>query len=202
MPDPILLPNKGTVSSDQIHMVDFGGQLKPFMGGPVQTIMRLGTRFALDITVPQMRTEPFGRIFSSRLMQAKIFGALIEFRQDGLKVNVPGGPVLVDGAGQTGFVLHQRGFRPGYAVREGQFFSLLSGGQRYLHRAATSIVVGGDGKLVLPIFPMLRVSPADGDVCEWGKPMMQGSLSGNEALWKRPPADISDFGTITITEDE
>lgn len=201
MPDPILLPNKRAVLTDQIHMVDFGGQLKPTMGGPVQTIMRLGTRFAVEITVPTMRTEPDGRIYSSRLFQAKIFGALIVFRQDGFKVGLPG-TVLVDGAAQTGFALNLRGFTPGYAVREGQFFSILSGGRRYLHRAASSMVVGSTGKIALPIIPMLRISPADGDTAEFGKPMMQGSLSGNEALWKRLTAPFSSFGTITISEDE
>jgi hypothetical protein len=202
MTAPIMLPRKRGVKTDKVHMVDFGGQLKPFLGGPVQTIMRLGTRWAVDVTIPIMRAEPDGRQWAAALSMGKIYGVAMHFRQDGLKINMPGTSVAVDGAGQTGFALAMRGFRPGYAIRQGQAFSIVTVDRRYLYFAAASGVVGSDGKISLPIYPMLRVSPVDGDTCEWADPIIQGSLSGNDVSWTRMTAPFFDFGTITITEDE
>lgn len=203
MTGPILLPAKGGTRTDKPRMIDWGGVLKPALGGPTQTIMRLGTRHAIDITLPTMRAEPNGRIWSSRLRQAKLYGALLIFRQDGLTIGVPGAPVVA-GAGQTGTTLALRGFRGGYAVREGQAFSLVGSatGRRYLHFASASAVAASDGTLSLAIFPMLRISPADGDTAEFAVPHLQGSISGNELAWTRPQGGVFDFGTITIEEDE
>ncbi|HWU03176.1 MAG TPA: hypothetical protein VN222_10590 [Novosphingobium sp.] len=201
MTDPVILPAKGGVKTDKPRLIDYGGQLKPFMGGPVQTLIRLGTRWALDITMPIMRTEPAGRQWSAALCSGKLFGVLTRFRQDGLAIGLPGSPV-VDDAGQTGMVLAMRGFRPGYTVRVGQFFSIATNGRRYLYMARAAAIAGTDGKMSLPILPMLRVSPADGDSCEFAAPRIQGSLSGNEVSWTRMTAPYCDFGTITITEDE
>lgn len=200
MTDPIQLPSRPGVQADKPRMIDFGGALTPALGGPVQTIMRLGTRHALEVTLPKMRTEPTGRIWSSKLRQAKLFGAIMVFPQDGLTVGLAGAPV-VDGAGQAGMTLALRGFRPSYAVREGQAFSLINDGERYLHFAAAPAVADSAGEMVLSIFPMLRVIPDDGAVCEFASPKIQGSLSGNEASWQRLAGDYCDFGTITITED-
>ncbi|NKI99582.1 hypothetical protein [Novosphingobium sp. SG707] len=198
---PVMLPRKRGVKVDKVHFVDFGGQLKPFMGGPVQTILRLGSRFALEVTIPLMRAEPDGRIWSSRLTQAKIFGALMHYRQDGLTIGLPGSPV-VDGAGQTGFALALRGLRPSYAIREGQAVPVIVSGRRYLYFASQTVVAGTDGRAAVPIYPMIRRSPADGDICEIAAPIIQGSISGNEVSWTRLSAPFCDFGTITITEDE
>lgn len=200
MTGPILLPAKGGVRADKPRMMDWGGVLKPALGGPTQTILRMGTRHAIDITLPTMRAEPDGRVWSSRLRQAKLYGALIVWRQDGLVIGIPGSPV-VNGAGQTGTTLALRGFRGGYAVREGQAFSVINAGRRYLHFAAASAIAAGDGTLSLSIFPMLRISPADGDAAEFAVPHLQGSLSGNELAWSRPQGSVFDFGTITIEED-
>lgn len=202
MTDPILLPRKRGVKTDKIHMRDFGGQLTPFMGGPTQTIMRLGTRWSIDVTIPIMRAEPDGRQWAAKLAMGKIYGVAMYFRQDGLRIGMPGTEVAVDGAGQTGFALAMRGFRPGYAIRLGQAFSIVTSNQRYLYFAGASAVAGSDGKVNLPIYPMLRVSPVDGDICEWAAPIIQGSLSGNEVAWTRMTAPFHDFGTITIAEDE
>jgi hypothetical protein len=201
MTDPIMLPRTRGVKVDKVHFVDFGGQLKPFMGGPVQTILRLGSRFALDVTIPLQRAEPDGRIWSSRLIQAKIFGATMYFRQDGLDVGNPGTPV-VDGVGQTGFALKLRGMAPGYVIREGQAVPVVTLNRRYLYFAGAGVTVGNDGRATVPIYPMLRRSPADGDTCEMADPIIQGSISGNELAWSRLTAPWHDFGTITIVEDE
>lgn len=202
MTGPILLPAKPALQTDKPKMMDWGAVLTPALGGPVQTIMRLGTRHALDFTLPKMRTEPHGRIWSARLRMAKLFGALLPFGQDGFDVGAPGA-IVVDGAGQSGMSLKIKGGTPYYAIKEGQAFSIVTNGKRYLYFASAQTILDGNGAAAAaPIFPMLRVLPADGDVCEFGRPMIQGSLSGNEVAWSRETAPWTDLGTITITEDE
>ena len=199
MTNPVLLPAYG-VRADKPRLVDYGGALKAVLGGPTLNLLRLGTRHAIDITPRVMRAEPQGRIWSSRLRQAKIYGALFAFGQDGLAIGAPGAPV-VNGGGQTGSGLALRGFTPGYVVREGQAFSLVTGGRRYLYFAAADATASGAGALQLAIFPMLRAIPSDADVCEFSAPILQGLISGNEAAWDRPAGNVYNFGTITITED-
>lgn len=200
MTDPVLLPTKRAVRVDKPRMIDFGGQLRPPLGGEVQTLMRLGTRHAIDITIPLMRSEPDGRIWSAKLRMAKLYGALWQYRQDGLKIGIPGAPV-VDGSGQTGSQILLKGFTPHYVIRMGQAFSMIRAGRRYLYFAAANAVAGGDGKVTLPIFPMLRKITVDGDVCEFAAPILQGSLSGNEVAWTRLTSPYCDFGQISISED-
>ena len=201
MTDPILLPSTPALKTDTPTMLDWGGALTPPNGGPTQNLMRLGTRHSLDFTLPLMPTEPDGRIWAAKLRLAKLYGALLPFGQDGLNIGAPGAP-LVDGGGQAGTILVLRGFRPWYVVRIGRAFSLVHEGRRYLHFAADQGFAGADGSLTLDIFPMLRVIPDDADVCEFGKPMIQGSLTGNKVAYDRLTEPWTDLGKITITEDE
>ncbi len=199
---PILLPSKPGLKTDNPFMLDWGGPLTPSNGGVVQTLMRLGTRHGWEIIIPTMPTEPLGRIWAAQLRLAKLFGVILPWGQDGFTNRVIGSPV-VDGAGQSGMTLALRGIDPrGSVARIGQAFSLVHGGRRYLHFIAAEAVVGTDGRMTVPIFPMLRVIPDDGDVCEFARPMIQGSLSGNQVKWSRQTAPWTDLGTITITEDE
>ncbi len=198
---PIALPHKYRIKVDKPRLRVFGGALGEDSGVPVQHIDRLGTRFAIDVTIPVMRTEPHGRIWSSRLCQAKLRGAILRYNQDGFAVGSPGDPV-VDGAGQSGMSLAMRNFTPHYAVREGQAFNLVHAGRNYLHFAAAPAAADASGKLTLTLYPMLRVIPDDGDALNFRKPVIEGSISGNEASWTRLTAPFCDFGTITISEDE
>ena len=200
---PILLPDKPALKTDSPSMLDWGGALTPQNGGAVQTLLRLGTRHALDFTIPTMPTEPLGRIWAAKLRLAKLHGALLPFGQDGMFTNYVGAQVqaFVDGAGQSGSTLVIRAWERS-ELRLGQAFSLVSNARRYLHFAADNVIAGDDGTMTVPIFPMLRVIPNDGDVVEIARPMIQGSLSGNSVKWTRQTAPWSDFGTITITEDE
>lgn len=201
MTGPVMLPDRRGVKIDKPRMIDWGGQLKPPNGGAVQNLLRLGTRHAIDITLPQMRAEPEGRIWAAKLRLAKLYGVMAWFRQDGLRIGTPGDPATA-GAGQSGSVINLGGFRPGYCMRMGQAGSLLHAGRRYLHFAEEDTVAASDGTMALPIFPMLRVIADDAEAFEVAKPIIVGSLSGNEVSWTRLTSPYADFGTITITEDE
>lgn len=199
MTDPVMLPSSPALRTDKVRMLDWGGQLVPPNGGEVQTLLRIGTRHALEFTLPPMRTEPLGRQWSVALRLGKLFGVMLPFGQDGFDIGAPGN-IVVDGDGQAGMTLEVRGGTPRYHARLGQAFSLVSGGRRRLYFMAANATLDSSGAGALPIFPMLRKLPADGDVCEFARPIIQGNLSGNEVAWDRLTAPWSDFGTITITE--
>ncbi|HEY1605625.1 MAG TPA: hypothetical protein VGF77_08490 [Allosphingosinicella sp.] len=164
------------------YLLDYGGELTPALGGAVQRLNRLGNRYAIDVTVPPLPEEPDGRIVTALLRQAKSEGALYPFPQPGLKIGAPGAPVVA-GAVAGGTSLPIRAATPGYAVRFGQFLSIVHGGRRYLHSAAAPVVVAADGTAAITLIEMLRTPLSDGDTVELAKPMIEGLLASGNLSW-------------------
>lgn len=165
--------------SAKVRMLDFGGELTPPLGGAVQRINRLGSRFAIDVALAPVAQEPEGRELTSLLRQAKTEGALFAFPQPGLAIGSPGAPV-VDGAVAGGTTVPISGLTPNYAIRRGQFVSFIHDGRRYLHSAAEPGLADAAGDVELTIEPMLRIALADGDEVEVARPMLEGLLEGGD----------------------
>jgi hypothetical protein len=178
----IELPSHPAPQGASAGLIDFGGFLTPGLGGEVQRIDRMGNRFKLAVTMPPMRSVDKGRIFVSRLIRGKTEGVLMEFPLLGFKPGSPGAPV-VDGAGQSGRTLVVKDCTPNYVWREGQFFSLIHAGRRYLHNVDEEAICNSSGEVELSISPMLRIEPDDEDVIEAGKPMIEGFVMGEEWSW-------------------
>lgn len=181
--------------------VVFGGWQTPPTGGVETWLGFMGSRMSLTIETPNLKPEPDSRLWTAALLDAWMTGETVAypFPQPGLLTRVSSRqPIVVDGADQGGMVLAMRGFGRGSVVRRRQFFSLIHGGRRYLHYAREETVAADDGTMMLPIGPMLRVSPLDGDVCDF-VPMIEGKLSGDASGWKIIPARVQGL-TFTITE--
>jgi hypothetical protein len=189
-------PTDGTEPS----YLDWGGTLRPIFGGSLQKLRRLGDRFALSVVMPPMFTAEAGMLWVARLIAARrAGGAVLPWPQPGF-TPPPSGAPRVAGAGQSGSLLTIEGFSPvDYVVREGQFFSIIHGGRRYLHQAAESRAAV-DGRITaLAIQPMLRISPANLAVCEFDEPKIEGMLGGDEQTWT--PSTARTIGlTFSITE--
>lgn len=195
----ILLPSKPAVQTADPYLMDFGSVIRPPMGGPDQRFNRLGNRFGIDVVLPSARSDREGRIYVSRLMQALTEGALFAFVQD-LDVGAPGASIAVNGAGQQGSTLNLKGFPSGYTVLEGQFFSIIYAGRRFLHYATADTAAAANGTMALPIGPMLRISPNDAAVCEFAMPMIEGFLANAQQLkWQLQTAPYADI-KFTIEE--
>lgn len=194
----VLLPQPRLPQKAVPKLLDWGADQKAPQGGGTQRLNRLGNRFAIEISYPRLRQEPDGRVLSSALRRAKTEGARFAFPQPGLEIGTPGSPV-VRGSGQLGSTIALGGFVPGYVVRDGQFFSIVHGGRRYLHCASADRTADASGNLSLPIHPMLRVSPANGATCEFGQPYIEGLISGAEVPleWTIAKAMVP---TIVLTE--
>ncbi|KQM73438.1 hypothetical protein [Sphingomonas sp. Leaf20] len=196
----IALPTTPNLKSATPRPMDFGTWQTPDGGGPAQRLERGGSRFAMDAVTPGLKPEPDSRIWVSRLLQGISGLVIMPFPQPGIVIGNPGSPV-VDGAGQAGQTISVRGFAAGYTIREGQFFSVIIAGRRYLYAVVADRIADASGRALLPLWPALRVSPGNGAICEFAAPMIEGALSGNEKGWTHVIARTQGLN-FTITEVE
>jgi len=176
------LPDYPAPASAQPAMIDFGGTLTPSLGGPVQRINRMGSRTRLSVSMPPMN-KANARKWVNRLMRGKSEGVRMPFPLLDFNPGLPGS-VLVNGASQSGSSLIVDGATPNYPFREGQPFSVLTGGKHYLHWVTAETIASNTGTATMPIVPMLRLSPADNSVCYFGRPMIEGFILGEEWSWQ------------------
>lgn len=172
------VPNAATVS-----MLDYGGWLKPSLGGAAQRLNRMGSRCQLQLSYPPMPSKDKGRILVSRLIRAMSDTVLIDYPLLGFKPGAPGEP-RINGAGQAGKLLICDGFTPHYAIREGQPFSLIHNGRRYVHFVDGGVEANAAGQATITISPMLRISPANDAVLEFARPRIEGMIVGDQLAWQ------------------
>lgn len=176
------LPSHPAPAAAQPALIDFGGFLSPALGGPIQRIERMGNRFRISVTMPPMPSAKLGRSWVRALIQGKQEGARMAFPMMGFEPGFPGN-VLVNGASQSGRTLVVDGTTPNYVFREGQFFSIVTNGKHHLHMVTAEVIANASGQATLPIEPMLRVPPANNDVCHFANPMIEGFIIGDEQAW-------------------
>jgi len=164
-----------------IGLVDYGSTLTPTLGGPSQRVNRMGSRFRMNVTMPPLQGAN-GRKFVSRLIRGKSEGVRLPLPLLDFDPGVPGSP-LVDGSGQAGMTLALKSATPGYAFREGQFFSVVTGGKHHLHPVASEVIVASDGMVDVPLGIMLRAQHLDGDALHVSEPMAEGFIDGDEVMW-------------------
>ena len=192
------LPEDPAPQGADAALVDFGAFLTPSLGGPVQRVERMGTRFRISVNLPPMFHEPeqngpdagqSGRKWLSALVRGKQEGARMPFPMLGFDPGTPG-TVLVNGADQSGRTLIVDGATPNYPFRDGQFFSVETGGQHFLHMVVEEAFASAGGGATLSIEPMLRRSPTDNSPCHFGKPMIEGFIMGDEMMWNIALANL------------
>lgn len=163
-------------------LIDYGGVQTPPLGGSLLRVDRLGNRFRASVTLPPIPNADLGRVVVSRLIRAKSEGLRLELPLCGVDQGSPGA-TLVKGAGQAGTSLLVDGFRSGYGLGEGYWFSIETAGQHYLYNAAAPGQATA-GEITIATYPPLRKSPADNDVVHLQKPMIEGLVMGEEQAWE------------------
>jgi len=192
----IMLPTSPAVRAARPIVLSFGTVLKPYLGGPTQRINRIGTRWALRVTMPPMYADA-ARPWVNALAQGSESAVCIAIPQD-IDVGNPGNP-RVSAAVTAGMALALKGMTPGYPVRQGQFLSIIHAGQRYVHIFSADGSVEADGTIDAAIWPMIRVSLSVNDVVEVAEPKIQGFLDAplEYDILTMPMVQIPDF---TISE--
>lgn len=177
---PIIdLPDTPGPAAVTWRVLDFGATRVPPLGGPVQRINRTGNRWAVDVTLPPLSPADTRR-WQAALMAGARDGARWKIRQIDLAI-APLSGVRVNGANQTGQTLNADGAPAGALWGQGQFFSLISGGQRYLHQLAVAGSFSETGGAGLPLVEPLRVIPADNDLIDFA-PRIEGMLTEPPAI--------------------
>lgn len=176
----VTLPTTPSPSSASARLLDWGADQVPSLGGPAQRLSRLGSRFAVDYEMPPMEYET-AMAWIQRLLRGKTERVLIEFFQPGFSAGSPGSPKVATAA-TGGTSLSLKELSSGYRIKEGQFFSIVHGGRRYLHSANADATATG-GAATVGITPMLRTAISVNDVVEIATPMIEGTLSGDETGW-------------------
>jgi hypothetical protein len=194
----VALPTDIAPDSYRPYLIDFGGDLTPPLGGAVQRLDRLGSRWAVEVTMPSMDRDE-ARVWIARLVKAKHSSALLPWPQSA-DFGAEGAP-RVNGAGQSGTVLSIDGLPANKAVPEGLFFAIVTGGRRYIHQVSAPAVASGGGAVTLSIEPMLRVRPTDNAVVEMAAPLIEGMVQGQEFGWTVDLAQIYGL-TFTLSERE
>jgi len=166
------LPTWPSPATYEPRQVSYGSDLTPPMGGDIQRMVRLGDRWAMDITMPTM-TRSDADFWIAALMAGFSDSVVLNVPQPKNGVGAPGAP-QVNGANQSGITLALKGLTVGYNLNVGQWLSIIVSGRRYLHRLTASVVANGSGQASVSIWPMLRVSPANSATVEIVQPKIEG----------------------------
>lgn len=194
---PIELPSTPAPNSVNATLIDYGGILRPGSGAAAQRVDRAGSRFRLEVGFPPM-TADTGKVFLSRLIQAKRDGIKLAYPLIGISQGSPGTPV-VNGAGQSGTTLNVRGCTAGYSVQEGYWLSISNGTRSYLHVVTAAATANGTGNIALTIAPALRYPFADGAAINLTAPVIDGFVVGEEWAWS---LDINHHVGLSVSIEE
>jgi len=183
------LPDHPQPASAAPALLDFGAFLTPSLGGPVQRVERMGSRFKIACSMPPMPNPQLGRQWVAKLIRGKQEGARMAWPLQGFDPGTPG-DILVAAAGAAGRSLQVKAATPYYVFREGQFFSVVISGRHYLYMVTAEVIASATGTATLAIEPMLRVSPPLNAVCYFGKPMVEGFIFGESFQWEMALANF------------
>lgn len=164
-------------------IVSAGGEEESALGGVSQTILRMGDKFGLEVTLPPMAAGDEALNWCAALALGRREGVRMRWPQVGINVGAPG-DIQVFGADQSGSVLTVNQGTPNYPAKSGQFFSFDEGGRTYLHMLYGDNIFGGDGVRALTLVNPLRIIPTNTRSVNFAEPMIEGKLSGNDVSWE------------------
>ncbi len=175
----VSLPSLPDLAQVSARLVDFQSVLTPTLGGPVQTIQRLGARFAVDVSLPPLEPVDAASFLAAR-MKARAENETLTLAWPQAEVwSVIAGSPVVNGAGQAGARLNIAGLTSGQTVPAGRFFSFEAGGRHYLHVTTQAVTASPSGQVQLHVAPLLRATPANGAALNFSAPVVEGLLTGN-----------------------
>lgn len=132
MPTVALPTSPGPVEA-KVRFLDWGGDLVPALGGPVQRLSRLGSRHAIEFVLPPL-TMTDAMAWIQRLKRGKNDRVLIPYPLMGFSPGSTGTPQIRTAA-SGGTTISLRGVAQGATLSEGQPLSIVVGGKRYVYSA-------------------------------------------------------------------
>lgn len=167
--------------------------------GASQRILRLGSRWSLQVTTPPMVIEPTGRQWAARLAMALDDGALVRVRQPSRRSGMPAAGVTVGAAVAAGRAVRLVGLPANYSFGGGEWISFVVGGQRYLDQLRGSYQADGSGEALIGLVNLIREPIPAGAIAEVAEPKIEGTIEGDfGGAWGRNRLTSFSF---MITED-
>lgn len=178
------LPDLPRDTEYQPFPVAAGGAQRPAFGGPSLPTPRTGDKWGFEV-----RIRALDAVCGEALMVDLVRGSRIPVR---MRVGEPGSPVvnygapLTDGSGQLGSTLALKGLTPGAVILKGKWLSFEVAGRSYLYKVAVQAAAGSDGRVSVPIEPMIRRAPGNNVAVRLAQPIVQGFVTlGNGWSSKR-----------------
>lgn len=158
--------------------------LEPTFGGDESLIQRIGTKHEIVVTVPAIASAFCGPALIAALSVGKSAGVLLPIPEPKLP-DVPYGSPLVVGAEQIGSSMNVDGLTPQVAIRAGKWLSVTVSGRRFAYFTTADVIADSSGAATLPLYPMIRRSPADNATIEIAKPLLEGRVIMSEREVRR-----------------
>lgn len=127
----VALPTSPGPVEAKPRFLDWGGELVPALGGPVQRLSRLGSRHAVEFVLPPM-TMASAMAWTQRLKRGKNDRVLIPYPLMGFAPGSSGTPTIRTAA-SGGTTIDIRGVSRSHTLSEGQSLSIVVGGKRYVY---------------------------------------------------------------------
>lgn len=149
-----------------------GAVMRPAFGGGLQPVNRMGSRWSLEVDTGPL--EPcFAQALEMDLLQGRYQRVALRLPMAGIDTGAPGAPTI-KGGGQSGWTIVVEGATPHFAIRKGWPINVITDGQRYTYKVREETIVDASGEASVPIFPMLRAEPLDGDQVVIAEPWIEG----------------------------
>jgi len=186
---PRQLPVSPPPAEATIRIVANRREVRSLVGSNVQRLAGKGAHYALRARLPRMLAAQVNDWLGLR---SEADTVLMKLPSLGFDPGNPGTPV-VDGTQQLGTTLKMRGLTPGYTVRTGQFFNIISAGRHWLFAAAAPATASPDGKISVLMEAMIRHLHTDGDAIELVEPKIEGFATTDDDAWT-----IDTAGTVGL----
>lgn len=176
-------------SSIEITLNSLSTDQKPYLGGPVQRIARMGDKWSVKVDARPMHARQAGPIVVA-LMQGLSDKVVFEVRQSGVDLSDQANGIVSGNARGRSLTIAEEA---GQAKFVGQFFNVVKNGVHYLHQ-----ITAVSGR-VLSFYPMLKVALTGGETLIFNEPKIEGFLSQNTQGWT--VGMVANLGvSFTITE--
>lgn len=160
----------------RMNLLDPGGAAEGSLGGPSDIIQRPGIRYAVQYTLPALRSADDARQLQMQLEQGARDDVSYPWPLD-IAPGVAGTPV-VNGSTAPGNSIPIRGLLPNFQFRIGQPIAVvLADGSGFVHRATAATIANSSGQATVPVFPLTRTTFADASTVEIERPRIRGILS-------------------------
>lgn len=143
-------------------------------------ITRTGDHFEIEIDVGSL-SPICARELTVDLLQGRGQRIRVLLPMQGIDTGAPGA-VVVGGADQSGSSLDVTGGTAYAVIRKGWFVTIETDGIGRLHMITAETILDATGAAALPLWPMLRAPPADGDTVEISEPYIEGFRSDGGEL--------------------